>query len=390
MSRTSDLITELCPSGVEFKTLGEVGTFIRGNGLQKSDLIDVGFPAIHYGQIHTFYDTWATQTKSFVAPAIAERFRRAKPGDLVVATTSEDDEAVGKAVAWLGDREAAVSGDAYIYRHSLEPKYVSYFFQSEQFRIQKKRSITGTKVRRISGDKLAKIKIPIPPLNVQREIIRILDLFKKLEGELEAELDARERQYAHYSEQLLTFPKTGGVRWATMGEVLDMRAGRFVAASKISAIQDDEHPFACYGGNGVRGYVEESSQEGTYALIGRQGALCGNVKRACGQFYATEHAVVVTPDSSLNSDWVFYMLAFMNLNQYATKSAQPGLAVGTLERVPFPVPPLKEQERIVEILDKFYALVNDLNVGLPAELSARRRQYEYYRDHLLTFQEKVK
>lgn len=205
MSRIDEMIAELCPEGVEFKTLGEVGEFIRGNGLQKSDLTNVGVGAIHYGQIHTHYGTWAVETKSFVSSALAARLRKAQPGDLVIATTSEDDEAVAKAVAWVGDAEVAVSGDAYIYRHKLEPKYVAYFFQSEQFQGQKKKRITGTKVRRISGESLAKIRLPLPPLKIQREIVKVLDAFTKLEAELEAELEARRRQYQYYRDALLAF-----------------------------------------------------------------------------------------------------------------------------------------------------------------------------------------
>lgn len=108
MNRIDRLIAEHCPDGVEFKTLGEVGEFIRGNGLQKSDLAEAGVGAIHYGQIHTHYGTWATETRSFVSKALADKLRKARPGDLVIATTSEDDEAVAKAVAWVGDAEVAV------------------------------------------------------------------------------------------------------------------------------------------------------------------------------------------------------------------------------------------------------------------------------------------
>src|SRR5699024_2774428 len=128
MSRTDELIAEHCPNGVEHKPLGDVGEFIRGNGLRKSDLKEYGIGAINYGQIHTHYGTWSTETKSFVSEPLAAKLRKARPGDLVIATTSEDDEAVAKAVAWIGDTDVVVSGDAYIYRHTLEPKYVAYFF----------------------------------------------------------------------------------------------------------------------------------------------------------------------------------------------------------------------------------------------------------------------
>src|SRR5690606_18854122 len=141
VSRIDDLIRELCPRGVEHRALGEIGQFVRGSGIQKADFVESGVGCIHYGQIHTHYGTWATETKSFVRRELAARTRRAKPGDLVVATTSEDDEAVGKAVAWLGSNEVAVSTDAFIYRHSLDPKYVAYFFQTEQFHAQKRRHV---------------------------------------------------------------------------------------------------------------------------------------------------------------------------------------------------------------------------------------------------------
>jgi len=176
-----------------------------------------------------------------------------------------------------------------------------------------------------------------------------------------------------------------GVEFLPMGDVLDMKAGRFIAASEVSAVQTAAHAVPCYGGNGIRGYVSHPSHEGQFALIGRQGALCGNVKRVDGKFYATEHAVVVTPCSDLDVDWVFHMLGVMNLNQYATRSAQPGLAVRTLEGVPLPVPPLEVQREIVRVLDTFTALESELEAELNAELEVRRRQYAHYRDALLTF-----
>lgn len=189
--------------------MGEVGNFLRGSGIQKSDFVDDGAGCIHYGQIHTHYGTWAKKTKSFIRPDLAARLRKAHKGDLVIATTSEDDGAVAKAVAWLGDEPVAVSTDAYIFRHSLNPKYVSYFFQTEHFQAQKKPHVTGTKVRRISGESMAKIKIPVPSMEEQERIVAILDRFDELTNDLStglpAEITARRRQYAYYRDQLLTF-----------------------------------------------------------------------------------------------------------------------------------------------------------------------------------------
>ncbi|MGY9355594.1 restriction endonuclease subunit S [Citrobacter braakii] len=190
-------------------TLGELGVFVRGSGIQKSDFTESGVGCIHYGQIHTHYGVWADKTKSFVDNDFAARLRKAQKGDLVIATTSEDDAAVAKAVAWIGQEEVAVSTDAYIFKHSLNPKYISYFFQTEFFQLQKRPHITGTKVRRISGESLAKIRIPVPPLDEQARVVAVLDKFEELLNDpaigLPAEIKVRRQQYEHYRSRLLTF-----------------------------------------------------------------------------------------------------------------------------------------------------------------------------------------
>ena len=195
--------------GVKWMTLGELGTFIRGNGLQKKDFTDSGIACIHYGQIHTYYGTFANKTKSFTSAYLANKLRKAKNGDLVIATTSENEADVCKAVAWLGDDEVVISGDAYIYRHSIHPKYIAYCFKTEQFQKQKRSYITGTKVKRVSGYDMSKIKIPVPSLAEQERIVEILDKFEALVNDissgLPAEVAARRKQYEYYRNQLLTF-----------------------------------------------------------------------------------------------------------------------------------------------------------------------------------------
>lgn len=198
---------------VDYLPMGQesVGQFIRGGGLQKKDFTEVGVGCIHYGQIYTHYGTFANKTKTFVSLDFFKKSRKAKCGDLVVATTSENDDDVCKAVAWLGNEEVAVSSDACIYRHKLNPKYVSYFYQTEYFQKQKRQYITGTKVRRVNADDLAKILIPIPTTEEQDRIVSILDKFDPLttsisEG-LPREIELRQKQYAYYRDLLLSFPK---------------------------------------------------------------------------------------------------------------------------------------------------------------------------------------
>jgi type I restriction enzyme S subunit len=237
----------------------------------------------------------------------------------------------------------------------------------------------------------AEKRIPIPcpenpkkSLEIQTKIVRILDAFTELTAELTSELTARKKQYNHYRDQLLSF-ENREAEWKTLGSVVSMRAGQHISASKISDSASDAFMYPCFGGNGVRGFVKEKSHYGDYILIGRQGALCGNVQRMKGKFYATEHAVVVTVGPNVNIDWAFHMLTLMNLNQYASQSAQPGLAVGKLEGLKIPIPALPEQIRLASILDKFDVLTHSLTEGLPREIELRQKQYAYYRDLLLNF-----
>ncbi|KKA54172.1 restriction endonuclease subunit S [Enterobacter roggenkampii] len=189
----------------------EVGEFIRGGSFQKKDFTKSGVGCIHYGQIFTHYGTYANKTKTFVSESLAQKCRKAKTGNLVIATTSENDDDVCKAVAWLGTEDIAVSSDACIYRHNLTPKYVSYFFQTESFQSQKRQYITGTKVRRVNADNLAKILIPVPSQEEQTRIVDILDKFDLLTSSisqgLPREIELRQKQYEYYRDLLFSFPR---------------------------------------------------------------------------------------------------------------------------------------------------------------------------------------
>ena len=148
--------------------------------------------------------------------------------------------------------------------------------------------------------------------------------------------------------------------WTTLGEIFTLQAGKNITAKDISAKQDTAHCYPCYGGNGLRGYVGSYNKEGHFPLIGRLGALCGNVNEANGKFYATEHAVVVDTYCKTNIPWVINTLLYLNLNQYATSTAQPGLSVSTINEVMIPVPPLKEQQRISQSIENWFALIDQI------------------------------
>lgn len=144
---------------------------------------------------------------------------------------------------------------------------------------------------------------------------------------------------------------------AKLGEVCLLKAGKFASANDISP-EYNKGLYPCFGGNGIRGYVADYTHDGEFPLIGRQGALCGNVNLASGKFHATEHAVVVQPKIEMNVHWLYYALNAMNLGQYATGAAQPGLAVSKLETLSIEIPNISEQNKIAQTLYKVEQLVN--------------------------------
>jgi len=161
------------------------------------------------------------------------------------------------------------------------------------------------------------------------------------------------------SELLFEIPATW--KWVRIGQIFTLQAGKNKTASDIEEEPKEEKIYPCYGGNGLRGYVDESNVEGRHVLIGRQGALCGNINFAEDKFWATEHAVVVYQYANTSVAWAGYFLRALNLNQYATSVAQPGLAVGTVENVLIPLPPLEEQYRIAEMIEKVFSILDTIH-----------------------------
>lgn len=197
--------------GVIWMKMSEIGTFIRGNGLQKKDFTRSGVPCIHYGQIYTHYGTFATKIKSHVSSETAKKCKKAHSGDLIFATVSENIDDVCKCVAWLGDEEICISGDSLAFSHNQNPKYIAYYFQTYAFARYKRSRVTGTKVIRLHQSQLEQFEIPIPSLAEQARIVNILDKFETLVSDLAqglpAEIKAVQEQYEYYRDKLLSFPK---------------------------------------------------------------------------------------------------------------------------------------------------------------------------------------
>ena len=218
----------------------------------------------------------------------------------------------------------------------LNSRFLKYSIESLHGRKELyKRTLVNAVPIKINKDDIGKITVPVPPIAVQREIVRILDQYsekmQELKETLEKEKEDREKQYKYYRDKILKFDSG---RIEALGNVCNLQAGKSIPTSNIFAEKDSNHNIPCFGANGLRGYVAESNESGNKSLIGRQGALCGNVSYATGSYYATEHAVVVSDeDNNFNPRFLYHLLVHANLNQYKTAGAQPGLSVSRLNKV---------------------------------------------------------
>jgi type I restriction enzyme, S subunit len=245
---------------------------------------------------------------------------------------------------------------------NIDTNYAFYFLQSKYIEINTRAK--GVGIPHVDPNLLWNYNLPIPPLQEQAAIVsKIEELLSDLENGKQQLLIAQ-NQLKVYRQSLLNTAFEGkptqknvkeselpkGWKFATLAEVCEMKAGFFVKADGIQN-EYNEGLFPCYGGNGLRGYTKSYTHKGTFSLIGRQGALCGNVHRVNGIFHATEHAVVTTAKNGINTDWLFYKLTAMKLNQYSAGAAQPGLSVNKLMKIEIFYPPLNEQQLIVSELE---------------------------------------
>lgn len=395
---------------VEWKTLDGVGQFLRGKRFVKSDLISEGVPCIHYGEMYTHYGISAEETKSFLDEGVAEKLRVANHGDVIIVAAGETIEDIGNGTAWLGKNDVVFHDACFSFKSELNSKYVSYFLRTNLFKEQIKRSVSSGKISSINAKGLGRAEIPIPcldnlekSLEIQSEIVRILDKFNTYITELTAELTARKKQYSYYCDQLLNFdgnipvvqlsdccvsisdgdhqapPKTdSGVPFITISNVtpsntIDFENTHFVADDYYQRIHDKRRArkkdilYTVVGSIGIPVYIDFDMK-----------------------FAFQRHiAILRTDEKKIIPKYLYHVMrssAFLKkANSVAVGAAQKTITLSALNKMNIPIPPIGEQERIVNILDKFDTLANSLSEGLPREIELRQKQYEYYRDMLFSF-----
>ena len=190
---------------VVVKSLDEIGTFTRGRRFVRTDIIPEGVPCIHYGDMYTYYGVSADETPTHLTKEVANKLRFAKKGDVVIVAAGENDLDIGVGVAWLGKEDVVVHDACFIFKHQQAPKYLSYYFRSNNYHQQIRMGVVDGKICSISAKELGKTLIYLPSLSEQERIVSILDTFEASIANLEAQLKEREKQYEYYRNKLLTF-----------------------------------------------------------------------------------------------------------------------------------------------------------------------------------------
>ena len=389
MSKLDELLRELCPNGVEYKTLGEIAVDIyRGAGITRDQVTAEGTPCVRYGEIYTTYGVWFDKCVSHTDESKLLSKKYFEHGDILFAITGESVDDIAKCCVYIGHEKCLAGGDIVVLKHNQNPKYLSYALATTDARQQKSKGKVKSKVVHSSVPAIREIKVPVPPIEVQCEIVRILDNFTNLTAELTAELTARKKQYDFYRDRLLE-RKTTKVNFCTVENICEISRGKVISKDFI---KENYGEYPVYSSqtenNGVLGWISTFDYDGEYLTWTTDGANAGTVFYRKGRFNITNVCGLLKPkNSEINIRYLYFALKLVAKKYVVQGMGNPKLMSNVMGKIKIPVPPLDVQNRIADVLDNFEKICSDLNIGLPAEIEARQKQYEYYRDKLLTFAE---
>ena len=415
MKNLDTLILELCPEGVEFVKFKDCCDYIRGITYNKSKeennsdapawkVLRANNITLSNNQLN-FNDV-----KRVSIEVKVKESQKLKKGDLLICAGSGSKDHIGK-VAYIEDDIDYTFGGfmAVIRSTSVNTRFLFHILTGNSFKQYLSLALNSSTINNLNSSVMGNFEFPLPPIEVQTEIVRILDKFTSLEAELEAELDCRKRQYEYYRDKLLSFDNVGGqeVEWKKMSEVgTFIRGKRFVRTD----IVEEGVPCIHYGdiytyygltATKAKTYLKpEKAEKMKFASkndVVIVGAGENNMDIGVGVAWLSDEEVAIHDacyifKSKMNPRFVSHYLRGSNyhlqIKKYVCEGKICSISSKCIGRSLIPVPSLQEQERIATILDRFESLTTSLQSGLPAEITARRQQYEYYRDKLLTFKRK--
>ncbi|ECL3871257.1 restriction endonuclease subunit S [Campylobacter upsaliensis] len=379
------LLQQHCPNGVEFKELGEVCETLPKGTLKTSQLTANGYPVINSGRdLYGYYSKFNNESNAFT---IAAR------GEYAGFVNFMDSK------FWAG-------GLCYPYRsndeNKLLTKFIYYHLKTNESNIMDSLVARGSIPAINKKDIDKKLKIPLPPLEIQYKIVEILDAFTELQAELQAELHARRKQYEYYRNKLLSFEELqrrtdmlngGGLKLVTLGELGKRNAGTKITANQMQALHKENAPIRIFAGGSTIADVDYRDLP-KKDVIDKPSIICKARGYIGFEYYDKPFSHKsefwsYTIEKNANQKFIYYFL--VNQQEYFQQIAKansvkiPQLKVKNTDNFQISLPPLVVQNDIVELLDKFDTLTNDLTSGIPAEIEARKKQYEYYRERLLSF-----
>ncbi len=364
MNRLGKLIEKLCPEGVNYLELKDI--LIIKNGKDYKGLSEGKYPVYGSGGIITYVSDYVYDKPSVLIP---------RKGSINKLYYIEEP-------FWNVDTIFYTDIDT----TKVIPRYVYYYLQREH--LEKYNTAGG--VPSLTQKALNKVRIPVPFIEIQREIVHILDNFteltKNLIKNIAIEISIRKEQYKYYRKKLLNFD--GSIEWMTIGEICKLSAGGDIPKGNWSKEKSKEYMIPIYsngmGQNALYGYTNIAKITEPCVTIAARGTI-GYSELHVEPFFPIIRLICAIPNSKVLPSYLNYFIQTLNFN--VPTSGIPQLTVPMIEKYKIPVPDLKTQQRIVDVLDNFDVICTDINIGLSAEIEARQKQYEYYRDKLLTFEE---
>ena len=412
MSKLEELIKEFCPNGVEYKKLGELGKFYGGlSGKSKNDFTNGNEKFITYKNVYA-NPSLNLDVEDRVKINPGERQNTLQYGDIIFTGSSETPDECGfsSVITTKTSEKLYLNSFCFFFRLDnqsiLLPDFAKHLFRSESVRYQIGKTASGVTRYNVSKDKMKQVQIPLPALPVQREIVRILDSFTLYSAELTAELTARRKQYEFYRDKLLNFSEVS-VKKYKLKEIADIYLGltytpryvehgvTFISSkniandyldlSDVKYISYEEYTKATSNAKPKKGdilFTRVGSNLGHPTIVNIEKELC---------IFVSVGYLRVNPQIAINKyikHWMNTDSFWNQVNSKVGNAPKANLNSSWMREFDICLPPMEVQERIVKVLDNFDAICSDLEIGLPAEIEKRQKQYEYYRDKLLTFEEK--
>lgn len=391
------LIHDLCPSGVPQKTLGEVCHLKRGRGLSKNDIVPTSagtLPIILYGELYTAYSGHIKEIKSSAVKEKAILGTEARISDLLLPISSTTKEAqIGCAADLLIDKTIYVGGDAIVLSHHQNPGYLVYYINSARFEKEKMACVSGTTIRHLSPTKLMQISIPLPPLPIQEEIVRILDTFTELITNIDTEIQKQQCELDLCRKQIF---HQLNCKYEQLSSIFDMRGG-YTPSTKNPEYWTDNTGYSWYTmddirkngrklGNSIRHITEKAIKgKGLFpkgTIVFATSATIGEHAILMKPALTNQRFTAIIPKKDDVYMMFYYHYAFI-IDEWCLQHIKRGgfnsVDMDGFAKLPIPLPPLSEQRAIAEKLDTFEKLITNLK----AERDLRQQQYEYYREKLI-------